>query len=591
MAYVEHIEDTGHRSEQTAAEETQDRGELLNMAVQHHQAGRLDEADGLYRLLLDVEPDHPDALHLSGLIRLARNQPGEAIELIERALLVNPANAAYYGNLGRAYAALDDSEKALECFRHAIEIDAHSAESLASMGQILRKLERYDEAIDSLEKARQIQPGSADIESTLGSVYHAANRLEEGVACYQRAIGIDPNHAPAHANLGLAQFDLGNLQEAINHDRRAVELQPDSASAHLNLGWALFGSADNSEAHKHFETAITLAPEMSEGHLKLALCFLAEGEIEDAHNHFKRASQLAIKPRYLSAPFKLSHDIDQMRHLYARGVAGDDIQKIIAGYESVRDAMPRHTPHDHLFTLNVAQRDKLAPSYDNAYYIPACPISAKSSLGKGVNRKQVESAYFDSNPNLAVVDNLLSQDALSRLRAFCREATIWKDVKAGYLGTYLLDGFCEPLFLQIAHELRKALPAILKDHPLIEMWAYKCDHQLSGLNKHADCAAVNINFWISPDDANCEPDSGGLEVFKAEAPMTWDFRRYNNEQDAIDNYLEEQGGESIKIPHRSNRALIFNSNLFHKSDDCHFRSGYSNRRTNVTMLFGHRYNR
>ena len=353
----------------------------------------------------------------------------------------------------------------------------------------------------------------------------------------------------------------------------------------------MFGSADNSAARKHFETAITLAPELGEGHLKLALCFLAEGEIEDAYDHFKRASQLATKPKRISAPFKLSHDIDQMRHLYARGVAGDDIQKIIAGYESVRDAMPRHTPHDHLFTLNQEQRDKLTPSYDTAYYIPACPLSANSSLGKGVNRKQVESAYFGSNPNLAVVDDLLSRDVLSRLRAFCREATIWKDVKSGYLGTYLLDGFCEPLLLQIAHELRQALPAILKDHPLIEMWAYKCDQELSGLNKHADCAAVNINFWISPDDANCDPDSGGLEVFKAEAPMTWDFRRYNNEQDAIDKYLEAEGGESLIIPHRANRALIFNSNLFHKTDDCHFRAGYSNRRTNVTMLFGHRYNR
>ena len=218
-----------------------------------------------------------------------------------------------------------------------------------------------------------------------------------------------------------------------------------------------------------------------------------------------------------------------MRHLYARGVAGDDIQKIIAAYESVRDAMPRHTLHDQLFTLNQTQRDKLTPSYDTAYYIPACPLSTKSSLGKGVDRKQIESAYFGSNPNLAVIDNLLNQEVLSRLRAFCREATIWKDVKAGYLGTYLLDGFCEPLLLQIAHELCQALPAILGDHPLIEMWAYKCD--------------------------------------------------------------QEQSGGSLTIPHRANRALVFNSNLVHKTDDCHFRAGYSNRRTNITMLFGHRFNR
>lgn len=65
------------------------------------------------------------------------------------------------------------------------------------------------------------------------------------------------------------------------------------------------------------------------------------------------------------------------------------------------------------------------------------------------------------------------------------------------------------------------------------MWAYKCDQNLSSLNKHADYAAVNINFWISPDDANIDPESGGLVVYKDEAPLSWDFRRYNTDQEII----------------------------------------------------------
>lgn len=69
------------------------------------------------------------------------------------------------------------------------------------------------------------------------------------------------------------------------------------------------------------------------------------------------------------------------------------------------------------------------------------------------------------------------------------------------------------------------------------------------------------------------------------------FSSHNTEQKAIDHFLDEQGGDSITIPHRANRAVIFNSNLFHKTDDCQFRSGYHNRRTNITMLFGHRHNR
>ena len=132
MAHVERVEPAKYGAPQAAAETAPDRDEILNMAVHHHQAGRLDEADGLYRLLLDVEPEFADELHLSGLIRLARNQPGEAIELSGQAIDGNPGNAAYHGNLGRAFAAL-------ESFRRAVELNPNSAENLASMGQLLRK--------------------------------------------------------------------------------------------------------------------------------------------------------------------------------------------------------------------------------------------------------------------------------------------------------------------------------------------------------------------------------------------------------------------------------------------------------------------
>ena len=329
---------------------------------------------------------------------------------------------------------------------------------------------------------------------------------------------------------------------------------------------------------------------MSEAHSKLALSYLASGDLEEAYAYFKRAAQLAVRPQRISARFKLSHDIDQMRHLYARGMAGNDIQQIIGRYESVRDNLPRSMPHDALFTLNEAQHQKLNPSYDGAYYMPACPMLETSTLGKGVLQRRVEKSYFASQPNLAVVDNLLSEDALRRLRAFCREATIWKDVNPGHLGSHLHDGFCAPLLLQIAQELRHRLPAILADHPLIDMWSYKCDPESGGRGIHADRAAVNFNFWISPDEANRQPESGGLEVFKAEAPLSWDYHSNNNQQDAIDRCLDEQGRDSTTVPHRANRAVIFNSNLLHKTDDCHFRGGYINRRTNITMLFGHRHN-
>ena len=95
-----------------------------------------------------------------------------------------------------------------------------------------------------------------------------------------------------------------------------------------------------------------------------------------------------------------------------------------------------------------------------------------------------------------------------------------------------------------------------------------------------------MNFWITPDDANLDPESGGLVVYKREAPLEWDFEEYNKDQERIRAFLGSS--ESVTVPYRQNRAVIFNSNLFHKTDAFRFKDGYENRRINITMLCGFR---
>jgi hypothetical protein len=99
---------------------------------------------------------------------------------------------------------------------------------------------------------------------------------------------------------------------------------------------------------------------------------------------------------------------------------------------------------------------------------------------------------------------------------------------------------------------------------------------------------VNVNFWVTPDAANLEPETGGLVVYKSQAPADWDFNKYNNDREAIHQFLERENSDSLRIPYRRNRAVIFNSDLFHETDDLHFREGFENRRINITMLFGDR---
>jgi hypothetical protein len=122
------------------------------------------------------------------------------------------------------------------------------------------------------------------------------------------------------------------------------------------------------------------------------------------------------------------------------------------------------------------------------------------------------------------------------------------------------------------------------------MWGFKYDQEMSGINLHADPAAVNVNFWLTPDDANLDPSSGGLIVYDAEAPQSWRFQSYNNgtSQAEIVSFLEKVEAKPVTFAHKQNRAVIFNSDLFHRTAPFHFKPGYENRRLNVTMLYGSR---
>ena len=99
---------------------------------------------------------------------------------------------------------------------------------------------------------------------------------------------------------------------------------------------------------------------------------------------------------------------------------------------------------------------------------------------------------------------------------------------------------------------------------------------------------MNVNFWITPDEANLDPASGGLVVWDVAAPLDWNFTTYNQNEPRARAFLASAGAKPIVVPHRCNRAVIFDSDLFHETDTIRFRHGYQNRRINITMLYGWR---
>ncbi len=187
---------------------------------------------------------------------------------------------------------------------------------------------------------------------------------------------------------------------------------------------------------------------------------------------------------------------------------------------------------------------------------------------------------------VACVDGLLNPTALAQLQRFCLRSTVWRrSYRHGYLGAFAEFGFFNALLLQIAAELKDAVPDMWGEHHLAHWWSFVYQHQRPGTDIHADQSDISLNLWITPDAANLQPGSGGLDIWHTAAPANWTFDDYNAGGYAIRAYLKEVGAERTSYAHQENRALLFNGALFHQTAASRFAEGFENRRRNITFLF------
>jgi tetratricopeptide (TPR) repeat protein len=349
-------------------------------------------------------------------------------------------------------------------------------------------------------------------------------KIDKAEEIYHYILRVEPNHIVALNELGRIFLLQRKYEQAVVAFKKAIALKPDLAIPRKNLGAALCEMGLLEESFAEFRRYASLVYSSSE-----CAASLQDDRI---------------------APHKILHDQEQCEYLYGN-----------------RECYPGC----HRFVIQDAERVR----------------------GPAINPNLATDDILDSwkknNPRILIVDNFLTDEALQHLRQFCWGSTIWQRVyENGYLGASAEHGLGSPLLAQIIEELSKSLQPIMGDLPLLQFWALKYDSSKKGVNLHADFAAVNANFWITPDEANLDPDRGGMIVWDKPAPLDWDFKQYNQNEEAGRAFLAECGASPIIIPHRSNRALIFDSNLFHETDKITFRQGYLNRRINITLLFGRR---
>ncbi len=264
----------------------------LEQGIEHHKAGRLQQAEAVYRSILAQTPDHADALHWLGVVTLQQGQAQAAADLIARAIKRRPDYAEALNNLGLALQAQERWAEAVESFTQASALAPKDADIQLNLGLTLRRQGELSAAVAAFERALALDPNDAHARNYVGLTLLAQGSPREAIDAFRRAVESAPGFAEAHYNLSNALYKAGRTADAVAAQRQLVTLQPASVPARLTLGRMLHKQGALGEAVAAYREALALKPDLAQVHTGLGDALAALGDIEAAVDAFRTALEL-----------------------------------------------------------------------------------------------------------------------------------------------------------------------------------------------------------------------------------------------------------------------------------------------------------
>ncbi|MBS83457.1 MAG: hypothetical protein CMD65_04900 [Gammaproteobacteria bacterium] len=513
----------------------QDTFKLLNTALQLHHRGKLDEADKIYQLILKSDQNNFDANHLHGLILSQNKKYKDSLKYFEKAIKLNN-NFEINNNIGIAYKNLKNFKMAEKFFMSAIELDKNNYKSYFNCANLYQDNLEYEKAINFYEKSIEYNKEYYESYLRIAEVYRELflkNRDEKYLfnskKYLSKLININPTHSEAHIALGMMQLWLSEIDESCSSFDEAVKLDQQNKYA-IELYIKKYANDINS-----LKTLIK--------------------------HEYEQLSYL------IDQKMILVNDIDEKYY--------KEIQTLHSKINSSNFDI--NTPSTEIKEKLYKIRYKKNPNISKENFI---------NISNDINK--LEDEYLSNHPEILVVDNFLDKEALLTLRKYCNEANIFKFAfHNGYVGAFLTKGLSNKFVLKLSEDLRQTFSRIFTNLRLTQAWIFKYDSKRFGTGIHADQARVNVNFWITSDDSNLDHNNGGLILWDKIPPDEWSFEKYNSIESSskIEKMLNKENISKRVIEYKENRAIIFNSKLFHATDDFHFMDNHIDRRLNITFLY------
>jgi len=262
--------------------------EMLARGVDCYERGAFQEAEQLFRQLLDAAPNDAEAHYRLGLNLKRQDRLTEAVASFQQAIQCRPDHAAAYGELGAIFqqsiqhgpAAVEGRHVAPSGARQPFPFRPDSAQVYNDLGVPLLDQGRLEEALAYFQQALRHDPNYPHAHNNIGAVLLAQGKPAEAVASFQKAVEFRPEDKELLCNLGMALFREGRLEEALARCGEALRIAPDLAEAHVNMGSAYHAQLKLEEALACFDRALLLKPALAQAHFSKALALLQMGDCE-----------------------------------------------------------------------------------------------------------------------------------------------------------------------------------------------------------------------------------------------------------------------------------------------------------------------
>ncbi|MBF0125766.1 MAG: tetratricopeptide repeat protein [Magnetococcales bacterium] len=320
---------------------------VLQRAVTLHQSGRWQEAEHLYREILQRHPHHPDANHNLGLLALQLGAPTAALPFLKTALEADPGQAQYWLSYvdglrhdgqhdaarqvlarGISHGALRDTpndDALIDLYRQRrypeLEQQARVMTATAPehgfgwkvLALAIQQQGRVDEALTVMQKALELLPDDAEIHGNLGVMWMELGRLVEAEVCYRQALALRGDHAEACNNLGMLLHRQNRPDEAEEAFGQALRIKPDYINAHYNLALLLQEQKHWSKAETAFRKLLHLKPDHFEAFNHLGMLLAEQHRLLEAENAYRQA--LMLNPQCAEAYYNLGNTLRTQNRL------------------------------------------------------------------------------------------------------------------------------------------------------------------------------------------------------------------------------------------------------------------------------------